>query len=237
MEIQEQRRGHFDSTLSVQINSASKTSHLPWENTPIIARLRIQRPCASSNSSQRSSVDQTCWSAMGAASVGSASTAMERQCACDTASYCWSQARPLPPVRNPLRKRSPLRGLCTSHGLLEQQRGGDPDQWRTPKPQHGARYRCQANPRNSMPHTSRPYQDAVSSTPPEMEGPAVSAGPLERKDFPNFVHFFRQASSYIKGHRDRVFVIVVPGEVGVKLPALCMNLSAACPPPCSATGL
>ena len=63
-----------------------------------------------------------------------------------------------------------------------------------------------------------------------MDAPAVSAGPLERKDFPNFVQFFRQASSYIKGHRDRVFVIVVPGEVSCKLPALCLNcLPFACP--------
>ena len=158
---------------------------------------------------------------MGAASLGSASTAMERGCSCHTATHCWSQARPLPPVRNPLRRRSPPRALCTSRGLLEKQRSGAPDQWITPKPQHGAR--CQANLRNIVPPKLRPYQDAVSSTPPEMDTPAVSAGPLERKDFPNFVHFFRQASSYIKGHRDRVFVIVVPGEVSVKLPAPCID--------------
>ena len=166
---------------------------------------------------------------MGAASWGSASTATERGCSCRTAIHCRSQARPLPPVRNPLRKRSLLRALCTSRGLLEKQRAGAPDQWRTPKPQHGPR--CQANPRNIVPPVLRPYQDAVSSTPPEMEAPAVTAGPLERKDFPNFVHFFRQASSYIKGHRDRVFVIVVPGEVSVKLPVLCMTWRAACPAP------
>ena len=36
---------------------------------------------------------------------------------------------------------------------------------------------------------------------------------LERKDFSKFVHFFRQASPYIKGHRGKTFIIVVPGEV------------------------
>ena len=36
---------------------------------------------------------------------------------------------------------------------------------------------------------------------------------LERKDFAKFVQFFRQASPYIEGHRERTFVVVIPGEV------------------------
>ncbi len=39
-------------------------------------------------------------------------------------------------------------------------------------------------------------------------------GSLRKKDFRKFVHFFRQASPYIEGHRDKTFVIVIPGEVG-----------------------
>ena len=38
-------------------------------------------------------------------------------------------------------------------------------------------------------------------------------GSLRKKDFRKFVHFFRQASPYIEGHRDKTFVIVIPGEV------------------------
>ncbi len=39
-------------------------------------------------------------------------------------------------------------------------------------------------------------------------------GSLRKKDFRKFVYFFRQASPYIEGHRDKTFVIVIPGEVG-----------------------
>ncbi|KAL3154263.1 hypothetical protein ABBQ32_013759 [Trebouxia sp. C0010 RCD-2024] len=38
-------------------------------------------------------------------------------------------------------------------------------------------------------------------------------GSLRKKDFRKFVHFFRQASPYIEGHREKTFVIVIPGEV------------------------
>jgi hypothetical protein len=38
--------------------------------------------------------------------------------------------------------------------------------------------------------------------------------PLTRQDYGKFVQFFRQASPYIEGHRARLFVIVIPGEVG-----------------------
>ena len=42
---------------------------------------------------------------------------------------------------------------------------------------------------------------------------SIAPGPLKSADFSKFVQFFRQASSYIEGHRGRTFVIVVPGEV------------------------
>ncbi|KAK9824282.1 hypothetical protein WJX72_009159 [[Myrmecia] bisecta] len=46
-------------------------------------------------------------------------------------------------------------------------------------------------------------------TPPS----SADSGALSRKDFGKFVQFFRQASAYIKGHRGRTFVVVIPGEV------------------------
>lgn len=36
---------------------------------------------------------------------------------------------------------------------------------------------------------------------------------LRPTDFYSFVHFFRQASPYIEGHRGRTFVVCCPGEV------------------------
>lgn len=36
---------------------------------------------------------------------------------------------------------------------------------------------------------------------------------LQRQDYPRFVNFFRQAGPYIEGHRDKIFVIVIPGQV------------------------
>ena len=50
------------------------------------------------------------------------------------------------------------------------------------------------------------------------EAPA-SNGALERRDFGKFVQFFRMSSSYIAGHRSRLFVICLPGEVGSLLAA------------------
>ena len=44
--------------------------------------------------------------------------------------------------------------------------------------------------------------------------------PLPKQDWPKFVQFFRQASPYISGHRDRTFVIVIPGNVS---PTPCMD--------------
>lgn len=40
-----------------------------------------------------------------------------------------------------------------------------------------------------------------------------SSGRLRKNDYRKFVHFFRQASPYIEGHRDKTFVVVIPGEV------------------------
>jgi len=37
--------------------------------------------------------------------------------------------------------------------------------------------------------------------------------PLPKLDFGKFVNFFRGASPYISGHRDRTFVVVIPGNV------------------------
>ncbi|KAK9836948.1 hypothetical protein WJX81_002033 [Elliptochloris bilobata] len=42
---------------------------------------------------------------------------------------------------------------------------------------------------------------------------SVAADGLRPDDFDSFVHFFRQASPYIEGHRGRTFVICCPGEV------------------------
>ena len=46
-------------------------------------------------------------------------------------------------------------------------------------------------------------------------------GSLRKKDFRKFVRFFRQASPYIEGHREKTFVIVIPGEVGSSLTTCC----------------
>ena len=42
---------------------------------------------------------------------------------------------------------------------------------------------------------------------------SAGSGGLLRQDYGKFVQFFRQASPYIEGHRARLFVIVIPGEV------------------------
>ncbi|KAL0055755.1 hypothetical protein WJX82_004086 [Trebouxia sp. C0006] len=58
-------------------------------------------------------------------------------------------------------------------------------------------------------HTAgRPVQIAAY----DRKGP----GSLRKKDFRKFVYFFRQASPYIEGHRDKTFVIVIPGEVVIE---------------------
>lgn len=44
-------------------------------------------------------------------------------------------------------------------------------------------------------------------------GNTVNNGALAKSEYSKFVQFFRQAGPYIEGHRGRVFVIVVPGNV------------------------
>lgn len=44
---------------------------------------------------------------------------------------------------------------------------------------------------------------------------------LGHRDFQNFVHFFRSASSYITGHRNSTFVIVLPGQACHLLCSFC----------------
>lgn len=38
---------------------------------------------------------------------------------------------------------------------------------------------------------------------------------LSKNDYSKFVQFFRQAGPYIEGHRDKTFVIVIPGSVSI----------------------
>ena len=64
----------------------------------------------------------------------------------------------------------------------------------------------------ASPWSPTPYQWA----PLPQSGQDLTDGVLERKDFGKFVQFFRQASPYIEGHRDRTFVVVIPGEVSFK---------------------
>ncbi len=54
--------------------------------------------------------------------------------------------------------------------------------------------------------------DSLSQTISTVDG---HAEPLlfEKEDFPKFVRFFRQASSYIEGHSGKTFVVVIPGNV------------------------
>ena len=54
--------------------------------------------------------------------------------------------------------------------------------------------------------------------------PKRGPGTLRKKDFRKFVQFFRQASPYIEGHRDRTFVIIIPGEVGGSFAILSFTL-------------
>lgn len=38
-------------------------------------------------------------------------------------------------------------------------------------------------------------------------------GALQRRDFGKFVQFFRMSSAYIAGHRGKLFIVCIPGEV------------------------
>ena len=65
------------------------------------------------------------------------------------------------------------------------------------------------HPRNGAADTSE--QAGFSGR--QQNGSNGSNGALERRDFTKFVHFFRMSSSYIGGHRNKTFVIVIPGDV------------------------
>ena len=47
---------------------------------------------------------------------------------------------------------------------------------------------------------------------PGLQHPAPN-GALQAEDHKDFVRFFRMASPYVEGHRGRIFVLVLPGEV------------------------
>ena len=54
------------------------------------------------------------------------------------------------------------------------------------------------------------FEDLIET--PGLREPSPN-GALQPEDHKNFVRFFRMASPYVEGHRGRVFVIVLPGEV------------------------
>ena len=54
------------------------------------------------------------------------------------------------------------------------------------------------------------FEDLIET--PGLRQPAPN-GALQPEDHDNFVRFFRMASPYVEGHRGRIFVLVLPGEV------------------------
>lgn len=52
---------------------------------------------------------------------------------------------------------------------------------------------------------------------------------LSKADYAKFVHFFRQAGPYIEGHRDKTFVIVIPGSVSCLWRAVCATADVCLP--------
>ncbi|GAX75946.1 hypothetical protein CEUSTIGMA_g3389.t1 [Chlamydomonas eustigma] len=73
-----------------------------------------------------------------------------------------------------------------------------------------------SNDENGHESVSNYFSHIVSSSIATGDAASESAAlntPLPKSDFGKFVHFFRQASPYISGHRDRTFVIVIPGNV------------------------
>ncbi len=100
-------------------------------------------------------------------------------------------------VQAPLWPAAAQRPCCTALGG----RGSSalvPHLWR------GARRERRAACTHSSAAEGHTPQGAVTSA-------AQSA--LRPTDFDSFVHFFRQASPYIEGHRGRTFVVCCPGEV------------------------
>lgn len=85
------------------------------------------------------------------------------------------------------------------------------------------RLRC----RETLIHAGRTDLTSTGGSGSSSDGSDTSAntqrkplGSLRKKDFRKFVRFFRQASPYIEGHREKTFVIVIPGEVRPCCPLL-----------------
>ena len=54
------------------------------------------------------------------------------------------------------------------------------------------------------------FEDLIET--PGLRSPAPN-GALQPDEHSDFVRFFRMASPYVEGHRGRIFVLVLPGEV------------------------
>ena len=67
------------------------------------------------------------------------------------------------------------------------------------------------------------FEDLIET--PGLREPSPN-GALQPEDHNNFVRFFRMASPYVEGHRGRIFVIVLPGEVNPSWH--CIGNSAVC---------
>ena len=85
-----------------------------------------------------------------------------------------------------------------------------------PCPWHASsRFCCQAVQSAEVASTSGRqshirFEDLIET--PGLREPSPN-GALQPEDHNNFVRFFRMASPYVEGHRGRIFVIVLPGEV------------------------
>ena len=60
---------------------------------------------------------------------------------------------------------------------------------------------------------ARTHSSAAEGDTPQGAVTSAAQSALRPTDFDSFVHFFRQASPYIEGHRGRTFVVCCPGEV------------------------
>ena len=85
---------------------------------------------------------------------------------------------------------------------------------------------CRPHCREPLTHAGRTDSTSTGGSGSSSDGSDTSTntlrkplGTLRKKDFRKFVRFFRQASPYIEGHREKTFVIVIPGEVEPGSPA------------------
>lgn len=83
---------------------------------------------------------------------------------------------------------------------------------------------CRSRTRRNLAHAGKYDLNSTGGSGSSSDGSDTGLrkppGSLRKKDFRKFVHFFRQASPYIEGHREKTFVIVIPGEVGHRCLAL-----------------